>query len=176
MKINKWFKYLLFLSFSMILNSCASKPKYSGTGDLCGYVVDENNKPLEEYIISCKENGGTWKTTITNKNGLFIFEDIALGNCWFKGRKNAYVELDKNVQIFGNKSKVICFQVISIDKALDKVEEMILYEDFDGAKALLKKITCDKKSPAAEVRKFYKDYVNAKKKISELEGDKNEKI
>jgi len=172
MKNYKRINYLIIATFVFLLCSCASKPKFSGSGDLCGFVVDENNNPLEEYVISCRGHNGSWKTTITNKNGLFVFEDISLGECWFKGWKNDYVDLDKNMQIFGDKSKVICFQIISIDRALDKVEEMILYEDFAGAEHLLKKITYDKKSPASDVIHIYKDAIKLKKSNKTVRGDK----
>lgn len=169
--------YCLFLGFLMfVFGACASKPAFSSDGDLCGYVVDENNEPVEEYIISCRGHRGLWKTTITNKNGLFVFENVSLGNCYFRGRKNAYVELEKNMQIFGDRAKVLCFQVTSIDKALDKVEEMILYEDFKGAELLLDQISCEKNSPAEEVRDLYRDYLLVRRNEIEIEGgNTNEK-
>ncbi len=172
MKKFRRFNCILLGLFGLFIVSCASKPRFSGSGDLCGYVVDENNEPVEEFIISCRGQGGLWNTSITNKNGFFVFENIALGDCWFKGRKNAYVELDKNLQIFGDRGKVICFQVLSIDRALDKVEEMFLYGDLEGAEYLLEKIISDEGSPAQEVLNIYKQYLNVKKSAAEIEGEK----
>ena len=159
MKINRSLKYLFLGLFVFALVSCASNPKFSGNGDLCGYVVDENNLPVEEFIISCKGQKGILKTTLTDKNGLFVFENMALGNCWIKGRKNSFVELEKSMLIFGDRSKILCFQVSSIDRALDKVEEMILYGDYEGANQLLGKIVCEKGSPSKEVLSIYKKYL-----------------
>lgn len=166
-------RYLGFLFALQVLTliSCASKPKLTGRAELCGYVVDENNYPVEEFIVSCRSELGVWKTTITNQKGFFMFENMDLGNCFFKGQKNGFVKLEKNMEIFGDKSKVVCFQVSSLDRALDSVEEKILCEDFESAKALLNQIVYMKKSPAESVILCYKTYVD--KQIKEKK--KNEK-
>ena len=42
------FTFLLFCN--LYITSCATNPKFSGTGDLCGLVVDENNKPIKDFV------------------------------------------------------------------------------------------------------------------------------
>lgn len=93
-----------YMVFSILLilfvTGCASKPKIRGTADLCGFVIDENNLPVENYVISVKHGNGIWRTSITNKQGLFSFSDAPLGEYSFKGTKSCYVDLNEKKYVF----------------------------------------------------------------------------
>lgn len=161
---------ILILLFMIFPLGCASKPEYKGSGELCGYIVDENNHPVEEYVISCRRNTGVWKSVLTNEDGLFVFEEEKLGKFYFKGQKEGFVNLDKSMQLFGNKAKVVCFQVSSIEKALDEVEEMILCQNFKEAGELAGKIHVSGNWYMSKVVNYYKKFIQKKIKESK-KGD-----
>lgn len=152
---------LICLFFS--LTACASKPKSGGRGDLCGFVIDENNRPVGDYVVSASRNKGIWNHTITNEEGLFVFPDAAFGNYSFRGSKNYYMKLQEVNCPFYDRGKIYCFQVNSIDRVLDEVEQMILCENFERAEGLLKQIAVTKKSSGEKIIEFYKEYIKNEK-------------
>lgn len=171
-------KKLYFIMLICIFTSCASKPNVSGKGDLCGFVIDENNLPVSDFVISASRNKGLWNHTITNSEGMFVFPDSGFGNYSFKGSKSYFMKLKEVNYAFYDKGKIYCFQINSIDKALDEVEKMILCEDFERAEEILNQISVRKKSQGEILISFYKEYIrNAKNDMkTEKEKIKNEKL
>ena len=83
--------YMILISFSMLFWSCASKPKFTGKGDLCGLIVDEKNKPVSDFVVyctACEPNLQIVKPVITNESGLFVFFDVPAGSYHLSGSKN----------------------------------------------------------------------------------------
>lgn len=177
MKINQMvhgklvYKSLWFLL--LVLSGCASKPKFRGSGDFCGFVIDEKNNAVENYVISIKKGTGTWKTTATNRQGMFKFTEMPFGEYSFKGYKNCYVNLMEKKYAFHDLSKVFCLQVNSVDEALNNVEQMIICENYDEANRLLDEIQLERKSAAKRVVDIYKSYIKEKK--SDIRKERNEK-
>ena len=155
--------FILAGIFVVDFTGCASKPKAKGPADLYGLVIDEKNQPVSDFVISCKKNPDGWKTTMTNQNGMFVFFDAGLGNYSFRGEKNGFARMESKDHIFSDRSKIFCFQVMSIDQTLDQIEKLAQNEDYDTGLKLLKQIKYDKKSPSAKVISFYKKQLVIKK-------------
>lgn len=154
--------YLMVITAAVTMSGCASKPKLNGKGRLCGVVIDENNEPVPDFIISCRKDKGLWKCTMTGSEGLFVFEDMPLGIYSFKGTKECYLDFYEEDYVFNDRSKVFCFQLSSIDNALDKTEQMIIYGDYEQAVTLLDQIKCEKNLEAKKVLAYYRDYLTEK--------------
>lgn len=167
MKIVKNHKFVFCIAGLLLLfiSGCASNPKINGNGDLCGFVIDEKNQAVENYVISARHNGGLWRSTVTNKQGMFIFPDSSLGNYSFKGEKSCFVNLKEQNYLFSDKSKVYCFQINSIDEALNNIEKMILCDEYEQAVSLLSEINVEKKTSANRVVSVYREFL--KQKIAE---------
>ena len=74
-------KLAVLISVTVLFFSCASKPVFSGKGDLCGLVVDENSKPVKDFVIYCESKSAgkklaEVKPVLTNESGLFVFYDL----------------------------------------------------------------------------------------------------
>ena len=174
--LNMLTKRLGFLFLILIvITGCASKPRLSGKGKLCGIVVDENNVPVSSYVISCRREKGIWKHGITNDEGLFFFEDMPFGNYTFKGSKECYLNFYDEGYVFNNLGKVYCFQLSSIDKALDLIEEKIICEDYDQALEMLNNINTGNEKEAQKVVIFYEDFINKKMEEKNAENNVQEK-
>lgn len=162
--MKKEYMFLITVEFFLMLfPGCASKPKLSGKGKLCGIVIDENNYPVSDFIISCRRDRGIWRTTITNEEGMFFYEDLNYGFYSFKGSKECFLKFFEQRYVFNNPTKVFCFQISSIDKVLDNVEEMIIYEDYENALNLLDRIECKSNLEAEKVVSFYREFISNKK-------------
>ena len=153
------FVFVILLTFV----SCASKPVFSGKFDLSGMVIDENDKPVSDFVIFCKGKGASWQSALTNENGLFVFYDQTCGTYSFKGEKEGFLKMEvKDVSVL-SKTKLLCFQVSSLDRAFDNLEEMILCGDFEGALTLIKSMDLKTESPEKELSDFYMECINQKK-------------
>lgn len=158
--------FVLVSILTAIFTGCASKPKLAGKGELCGIVIDENNIPVKDYVISCKIDSGLWKHAMTNDEGLFFFDEMPFGYYSFKGSKECYSNLYEDGLVFNSPGKVYCFQISSIDKALELAEEVILYQDYEQALLILGNIKCEKNKAAESVVSYYKKFVY--KKMEEM--------
>lgn len=136
----------------LLLSSCASKPKFNGTGDLCGLIIDENNKPVKDFIVTCRFKGITvpsTKTAATNESGIFVFYDMPSGSYCISGEKKNYLTLSDKEYRFSDRSKILCLQTKTFKGAVNYAEELIRLGDKEAADKILEAINCDKKSPEA---------------------------
>ena len=54
--MKKQFFIFALTCFIFVMLSCKSMPRFKGEGDLCGLVVDENNEPVRDFLIYCKND------------------------------------------------------------------------------------------------------------------------
>jgi len=153
----KTFCGLIFLS---VFLSCASKPSFSGKGDLCGMIIDEENRPVKEYVMHCAKNGMTVASVVTGENGMFVFENLECGNYMLSGEKKDFTSLSRQQFLFNERSKIFCAQIKSADAALDSVNQLIAAENYDRALAVLNEIYTEKKSFSEAVCSFYRVYLD----------------
>lgn len=152
------------LSFLLILlsfQSCASKNVFSGKIDLCGFVVDENNNAVSNFIIRCKKSSGIGSkeySALTESNGLFTINDLNYGEYIIFGEKNGFAKISE-FKIQTQTQKIICIQVCSIDNVLNNVEKQIQLGEKQKALDLLEEIKYESDSCEEFVVKSYKSII-----------------
>lgn len=154
-------KFFIFIITSVLFFSgCASKPKFSGEGDLCGLIIDENNKPVKDFVVRCcNKNLQSEKPVITNESGLFVFNDVPSGNYLLWGEKINYLRIPKTTYKFNDRSKIICLQTKSFKASLLQVEDLMALDQTDEADKLLNDICYESKSYEAQVIQAYKFFI-----------------
>ena len=88
-------KILIYSFLTFLFISCASKPGFNGEGDLCGLVIDENNRPVADFVVysSNKDNPNQKTSALTNSSGLFVFQNTKAGTYYISGEKKNYTRL-----------------------------------------------------------------------------------
>ena len=169
---------LMLILFFII--SCRSLPKFNGQADLCGLLVDENNIPVKDFLIYCK-NDLEMKTALTDESGMFVIHGVDSGVYKISGQKKNYVRLEEREFLFTDRSKIFCCQVESIEGAFKSVEELIMRGEKKNAEGLLNQLYYDKKSPQEAVVLVYQFFLSEKsrdkkkltsalRKIGKVEG------
>ncbi len=147
----KRFIFILQLLIICLFTSCASKPEFKGKGDLCGLIVDENSRPVKDFVVSCcnkKKGIGTVPVlpVITNESGIFVFYGLSSGTYSISGEKNNYVRIKEIDYDFNDRTKIICLQTKSLKEAVKKAEELILLGEKEEAEEMLNSIVLEKDS------------------------------
>lgn len=151
------FVILLFLSGT----GCVTKSAFKGKADLCGMVVDENNCPLQDFVISYKR-GMEVKTVNTNSSGIFVVNDVQCGEFYLKGEKSGYVRIDEKKNDFNDRTRLLCFQVSSIDVVLGRIEALIKNCQYKEALEMLLTVSTANNSNEDKVFMAYKDFLQEK--------------
>lgn len=180
MKIRKVFlKLSLLFLFAFLIVSCATKPKFTGNADLCGLVVDENNRPVKGFIIhaSCGLSG--MRSAVTNENGIFVIENVPSGKIVISGEKKNYSKLSNVNYQFINRTDILCCQIKSIRSVIKLVDELLERDEIQSACNLLDNVACEKKSVEWALIQSYKFFLtdsNHKKKeiLSLLKSEMSE--
>ena len=163
-RINQLIKSFLFIGLCIVcITACASKPKFTGTADLCGLVVDENNKPVKDFVIFCKSEDTNIKMTrinirpvITNESGLFVFYDLPSGSYTISGQKTNYLQLSETPYQFIDRGKIICLKTKTFKAAIKNAEELIALGQLEDANLLLNGICTEKESAENRIILAYK--------------------
>lgn len=151
-----YFGLLLFvLNF---LTSCGSTPKFSGKGDFCILVIDENNQPVNQVVLSCYKNGVEMGTGISNENGLILIENFSGGKYEIKGLKSGYGIGEKMPVNFSSRNDVFCFQIRSGDSVLDEVEKYYENGGYEEGLECLNNLYFEKKDYVYALICYYKAY------------------
>ena len=151
--------YVFILFLLCFFQSCASKKIVAEKIDLYGLVVDENNKPVKDFIIRCKKVSDKNEkefSTMTGMNGVFMLNDLRAGEYLVYGEKNGYAILAESEQKLFEPQKMICFQVSSIDNVLNNVEKQFLLGNIQHALELLDEVKVSGESYEEYVVQNYK--------------------
>ena len=154
------------LSFilSFLLFSCASNPRFKGSGDFCGMVVDEQNQPVNEYLINCRRDGVIFGSALTNQSGIFVIQNLPAGKYSLDGQKENYSDI-KNLKVdFCFRDKFFCCSVFSPDGMFEHLKSLIKIEDYDTALKELELLRCRKDSCVAKICLCYQAWLYALKK------------
>ena len=152
MKLNiRKFCLLLFCSSFFLFFSCASKPSFEGKGDLCGIIIDENNKPVKDFIVYCKPVNQKFLSQAlgpvkTNESGLFVVYGLSAGQYLLSGNKKNYLSLEPHQYSFEDRTRIICLQTRSYKSALERAGELAAMGQKKDAEDLLSKISYEKNS------------------------------
>lgn len=146
----------------LLFMGCKTTPKFEGRGDLCGLVIDDFNNPVSGFVVTCRNNLNLSKNALTNESGFFVFTDLPSDVYFISGHKENYVELKEVEYAFFDRSKIFCCQILNADSAFDKVENLILLENYQECMELLESIHCEKPSNVLRVLTLYKEKIKAK--------------
>ncbi|MCQ2592578.1 MAG: hypothetical protein MJ188_07300 [Treponema sp.] len=114
--------------------SCSSVPK--GKANFTGIVVDENNKPIQNYFITCKSLNQPQKVCATNEGGVFVFEDVDFGKLELGGFKMGYALYSNPEYNFTNPETVLCIQIDSSDVVYEKARNLLVSGQLEEADKL----------------------------------------
>lgn len=143
----------------LLLAGCASTARFNGKGDFCGLIVDEENRPVENFFVQLWNNGLPSGSAVTNGSGIFVVENVPAGSYRIYGKKRNYERLDdRNVDFF-SRGKFFCFQTRSAECVFDAVDGLIGTERFSEAKDLLERLEIEKQSVCETVWLCYMAYV-----------------
>lgn len=131
------------LIIALIFSGCASKSAFEGKADLCGMIVDENNQPVEDYVVYYRKKM-TEKSSATNSSGLFVLHDVSSGEFSLYGEKSGYTKLADQKNTFFDRTKIICFQVNSLDLVLENVNKLIELKKYEDALELIQNVAYNK--------------------------------
>ncbi|MCR4580378.1 MAG: carboxypeptidase-like regulatory domain-containing protein [Treponema sp.] len=143
--------YLLMISYG-----CASKPSFQGMGNLSGLLVDENNHPVENAVVSCWKGPVCLQKVTTNAGGIFTFYDLPSGSYEISAEKTNYGLLKAQKYRFSDSKGIFCCQINSMDYLLDCAEEKMLCGQYDQMFDILDNITLSKNSSGELAILFYK--------------------
>ena len=153
--------FLVLTSTVYLFTACKTLPKFKGEADLCGLIVDENNAPVKDFLIYCKNDFET-DTALTDESGMFVIHGASAGDYKISGQRNNFVRLEDTQFLFTDRNKIFCCQVESIDGALKTVEKLILQGEKKKAEELLDKLEYEKKTPQDAVVQVYRFFLAEK--------------
>ena len=144
---------LIIFLISVFFCACTSKPKFSGNGDLCGLVIDENNSPVKDFVVHCKGAASNpamglkpAQTMSTNESGIFVFYDLPSGDYQLYGEKKNYQRILKTSYRFSNRSNIICLQTKGFKASVLNAEKLYSLGQTEAAQEVLENIYCETKS------------------------------
>ena len=151
--------FSLIIGFMIFFTGCVSKPHFSGKGDMCGMILDENNKPISDFIIYCNSGPLFFGAASTNAEGIFVFHDVSAGEYSLYGEKNGFVKMKKTGYFFNDRTKLFCCQLISASTAFCKIDKYLKNGEIENAAELVEKICFEKDSVLASVVISYQIYL-----------------
>lgn len=155
-------KIVFFLGIVPFLFSCASKPKIkSAASDFCGLIMDENNCPIENFLV-CVKQGTKMDCTFTNESGLFYFPEFKAKKIKISGYANSYTKFSEKKFVISENKKMYCWQVKSAQKLLSEVEAYLKLNQWEKAKNQLQDLYFEENSEEKEKCEILLDYLESK--------------
>lgn len=155
------FRFAVFC-LTLAFLSCKTIPRFKGQGDLCGLVVDENNEPVKDFLIYCKNEFEVTSTALTNETGMFVIHGVPSGIYKISGKKKDYAKLAPVEFYFTDRDRIFCCQVESIEGAFKTAEQFMLRGEIKNAEAVIDSLYYDKKTPQQAVVLVYKFFLSDK--------------
>ena len=164
--MGKIVKVILFLILISCCISCASTKKVKKvTSDLCGYIVDENNRPIKDYAVQVRSNVVKQsEVLVTNENGIFYLPSFHAGTFYVNGWKEGYSKISNQKYELRKDKKVFCWQIKSVEAVLVDVENLIKVNQFEKALSLLNQLEISRKNEDYLLHKELKERLRSKAK------------
>ena len=159
-----FFEVLIFLCIpviSLLYSGCASTSSFSGTGDLCGIVIDQNNQPVKGFLVFYKKNNRVIQTALTSDSGMFVFNGVPGGKCKISGEKENFVRLNDVEYDFCDRGKLFCCQIKTADFAFDNIDELLIRGEKQKALSVLNDICYESNSAVEATVLVYRFYLSS---------------
>ncbi|MBO4638161.1 MAG: carboxypeptidase regulatory-like domain-containing protein [Treponema sp.] len=137
-------------------SSCKTTQKFSGRTELSIFVIDENDKPVNNFEIILKD-GAVLEAVTTNQNGFCVFYDIAAGDYLILAQNPGYTDSRTKIS-FSERNEVFCIKVLSSEYVFDQTELLYEQELYETAIELLKELNIGKNQVLQNVKSFYLAY------------------
>lgn len=146
--------FVLGITCSLVVSllSCAtSSGVKGGYSDFSGFVVDENDMPVKDYVLTCKSGVKDFGSAVTNESGFFFFEKLPPCQLNIRGWKDEYTEIN-NLRIdFKANAQVYKVNVISAKGVLDIAAKSAELHKSEEALPYLKSVRLRTDSPYKKV-------------------------
>lgn len=152
--------YVISIIALISFNSCKTSECIYKSGTLCGVVVDENNKPVQDFLITCNSQSCSKQSAVTNESGIFVFPQVNTGKYFIEGSKFNYAKIAKNEYEFYDSSSLICIQVMSLNEILKTVDSFIKVGEFEKGVNLLNSVKVKTGSLSEIIYLCYAAYLN----------------
>lgn len=156
--------FLSLILYSIFLAGCVSQPNCIKTGNFCGMIIDENNKPVNNYLIICNSSSLEKKKAYTNRSGIFVIPDMSIGEYELSGQKVNYSLINKKIINFNGSNEIFCCQVLSLEKIINQTNIYIKNKDFEKALECLSSISPNDKELNSLLILLYQSLVNLKQR------------
>lgn len=161
-------KIFLILSLILFFANCKSVPVKREIADFCGFVIDENNNPVKNFLISVQTSDLQIKKAITNDGGIFVINNIKLGNLKIEGKKEGFSKyLNENIEFY-DRTKILCIKISSADFVLENFHSNIKAKNFESAQKNLESIFCEESNNLKKVILEYEKFLKEKQSSMEV--------
>jgi outer membrane receptor protein involved in Fe transport len=97
---------------ALIVLTTAAVARTADTGSLKGVVHDPQHRPIEAAQVTARAQSSTWsKTTQSDSNGEFGFDDVPEGNCTITVRAPGFATLEEQVTVEAGKPPIVHLQM-----------------------------------------------------------------
>lgn len=173
-KTNRKLWCLAFIGMVLLLSSCKTTRNFNDKTNLTVFIVDENDRAVEDYEIIISAETTIRKpltlSCMTNKTGLCIFNNINLNEYNLYGQKTGYSKIKTEVINLSSCGELLCYRVCSADYTLNDAENLYKKEKYQKALELLDDLCTDNDSLLQSIVCFYKAYGYAKQNQKEKAG------
>ncbi|MDR1105019.1 MAG: hypothetical protein LBL44_01555 [Treponema sp.] len=125
---------ILPVALLFVLCSCKTAEFGYTVIDLNGMVYDFANKPVPNYLVTVGEKN----VSVTDINGRFVMEKIALGVYPIKGEKEGFEPFAETLDIF-DRGQIVYIRVPSSGQLLELADVALSKNRLDEAEAYLKR-------------------------------------
>ena len=148
---------IIFLIFAALLFfSCKTTQRFSGNTELTVFIIDENDRPVNDFEIVLK-SGAVSVPAVTNKSGLCVFNEITSGDYFIIVNNAGYANSQTKIS-FVERTEIFCIKVFSSEYVFTQAE--LLYEKdlYEAAIKLLQELNVGKNQALQNAKSFYLAY------------------
>lgn len=175
--INKKVLILLVLALfsGTFLISCHSTDlsDFGKEKDLQIFIIDENNNPVSDYVVSYSSSPNGFKSSeiYTNEKGFCRFENVPSGHFYIWGNKSGYKKIEGMKISFNRPTDVFFCMTESKEFIFSEVENLYKKNRFEEGLELLASISKDKNSILNDGILFY-EFIGLEKSGNKKESDR----
>ena len=150
-------KFVVILVFAVnLLISCKTTQRFSGNTELTVFIIDENDRPVNDFEIVLK-SGAVSVPAVTNQNGLCVFHEITSGDYLIIASNPGYTDSQTKIS-FTERTEIFCIKVFSSEYVFTQAELLYEKELYEAAVKLLQELNVGKNQALQNTKSFYLAY------------------